>query len=317
MYWRTNYFFKLLANKSIIKIRMKTESKEVNLMINAHTKVVNVIDDPLFKGYGRLIFPTAFGRPSSSMTLSQVGQLLIYHNYVNTDVTVDVIRELEKQRMQDTKIFYDIYTEDEKRQDPEKRDTGLFFFKGSKNAPFAVICAGGGFYYVGSIHESMPHALWLARHGYNAFALVYRTRTADAACQDLSRAISFIFAHKDELGVDTKGYSLWGGSAGARMAAYTGSFGPVPRAAAVIMQYTGYSLYTQQDPPTYACVGGRDYIADWRIMKRRLDCLEKCGIPTEFHMYPNLKHGFGLGIETQAQGWIDDALRFWERNRKA
>ena len=52
-------------------------------------------------------------------------------------------------------------------------------------------------------------------------------------------------------------------------------------------------------------------------MKRRLDCLEKCGIPTEFHMYPNLKHGFGLGIETQAQGWIDDALRFWERNRKA
>ena len=198
-------------------------------------------------------------------------------------------------------ILYDIYTEDEKRQDPEKRDTGLFFFRGNKNAPFAVICAGGGFYYVGSIHESMPHALWLARHGYNAFALVYRTRTADAACQDLSRAISFIFAHKDELGVDTNGYSLWGGSAGARMAAYTGSFGPVPRAAAVIMQYTGYSLYTQQDPPTYACVGGRDYIADWRIMKRRLDCLEKCGISTEFHMYPNLKHGFGLGIETQAR----------------
>ena len=60
-------------------------------------------------------------------------------------------------------ILYDIYTEDEKRQDSEKRDTGLFFFKGSKNAPFAVICAGGGFYYVGSIHESMPHALWLAR----------------------------------------------------------------------------------------------------------------------------------------------------------
>ena len=36
--------------------------------------------------------------------------------------------------------------------------------------------AGGGFYYVGSIHESLPHALELSRMGYNGFALVYRTQ---------------------------------------------------------------------------------------------------------------------------------------------
>lgn len=28
------------------------------------------------------------------------------------------------------KIFYDIYTEAEKKRDPDKRDTGLFFFRG-------------------------------------------------------------------------------------------------------------------------------------------------------------------------------------------
>lgn len=292
-------------------------------MWKAETKVVEVIDNPLFEGYGRLIFPTAFGRPPQSMTLDQVSSLLIYHNYIRTDTTIDVIDEFARQRQQGIQIFYDIYTEEEKRRDPEKRDTGLFFFRGEKNAPFAAICAGGGFYYVGSIHESMPHALELSRKGYHGFALVYRTRTADAACEDLARAIRFIFDHAAELGVSTEGYSLWGGSAGARMAAYLGSFGPgafgagdLPRAAAVVMQYTGHTQYGKLDPATYVCVGGRDGIADWRVMKRRLEHMAKLGIETEFHLYPGLRHGFGLGIRTEAEGWIHDAVRFWEKNRK-
>lgn len=49
---------------------------------------------------------------------------------------------------------------------------------------------------------------------------------ADVACEDLAAAITFIFEHADELGVSTDCYSLWGGSAGARMAAYLGSYGP-------------------------------------------------------------------------------------------
>ena len=38
--------------------------------------------------------------------------------------------------------------------------------------------------------------------GYNAFALIYRPG-AQTACEDLARAISFIFEHADELEVDT------------------------------------------------------------------------------------------------------------------
>lgn len=34
------------------------------------------------------------------MTLDEVGSLLIYHNYVNTDTTIDVIREMEERRKQ-------------------------------------------------------------------------------------------------------------------------------------------------------------------------------------------------------------------------
>ena len=178
------------------------------------------------------------------------------------------------------------------------------------------------FAYVGAMQDSFPHALELSKKGYNAFALIYRPG-AQTACEDLARAIRFIFDHADELEVDTDCYSLWGGSAGARMAAWLGSYGAeafgggdLPRPGAVIMQYTGLSEYFESDPPTYACVGDRDGIANWRVMQARLEAMQQAGIDTEFHVYSGLGHGFGLGTGTSAEGWINDAVAFWEQQMK-
>lgn len=106
------------------------------------------------------------------------------------------------------------------------------------------------------------------------------------------------------------------------MAAYVGGYGPaafggdaVPQPAAVIMQYTGYRELSGADPATYACVGDRDGIASWRTMQARLEALSATGAPTEFHVYEGLRHGSGLRIGTVAEGWIDDALAFWEAQR--
>ena len=87
----------------------------------------------------------------------------------------------------------------------------------------------------------------------------------------------------------------------------------VPSAEAVIMQYTGYDYVSNEDAPTYACIGTNDYIADHILMKKRLEHLNKLNIPTEFHCYKGLSHGFGLGTGTIAEGWIDDAIYFWQR----
>jgi acetyl esterase/lipase len=102
------------------------------------------------------------------------------------------------------------------------------------------------------------------------------------------------------------------------MAAWLGTYGPaafggdeLPRPGTVVMQYTGLSQYSPDDPPTYVCVGDRDDIASWRVMKNRLDAMSVCGIDTEFHCYPGLSHGFGLGTGTVAEGWLDDAVSFW------
>ena len=49
-------------------------------------------------------------------------------------------------------------------------------------------------------------------------------------------------------------------------------------------------------------------------MQSRLQRLSAMGIPTEFHVYDGLGHGFGLGEGTVAEGWVNYALKFWQKN---
>lgn len=234
----------------------------------ADTPVEAVQQDGAFGDYGRLLFPVDTGYWSGD-TLGELQ--LTWYNNIDPEETVEIVNTLWQRAEAGETVFYDIYTEEEKAQDPDKADTGLFFFKGEAGAPFAVCNAGGGFAYVGAMQDSFPHALELSKRGYNAFALIYRP----------------------------------------------GAFGEedLPRPAAVVLQYTGHAEYTPEDPPTFACVGESDWIANWRTMERRLQALQDLGIPTEFHHYPGLPHGFGLGTGTVAEGWLDEAVAFWEAQR--
>lgn len=295
---------------------MQTEV-ETSDLYTVDTRISDVIADPVFGEYGRLIFPVDTGYYSGD-TLGSLR--LTWYSNIDPDKTVEITNYMKEHAGQGDTIFYDIYSEEEKAADPAKEDTGLFFFKGNSGEKFAICNAGGGFAYVGAMHDSFPHALELSKQGYNAFALIYRPG-AQTACEDLARAISFIFEHAEELEVDTDCYSLWGGSAGARMAAYLGSYGPsafggdeLPGPGTVVMQYTGHSEYMESDPPTYVCVGENDGIASWRTMESRLEGMSALGIDTEFHKYPGLSHGFGLGTGTVAEGWIEDAIAFWEKH---
>jgi len=287
-------------------------SEPVSTYYNRQSRISDVMADPDFGDYGRLIFPVNTGYWDGT-TLEDLD--LTWYNYIDPDKTVEVVNYF-KAHHQD--VFIDIYTEAEKAASPDKRNTGLFFFRGREGAPFAVCNAGGGMVYVGAMHDSFPHALELSEQGLNAFALIYRPGDA---YEDLARAIEYICDHATELGVARSGYSLWGGSAGARMAAYVGNSAnlrsltgrtDIPQAAAVVMQYTGYTTVSAADAPTYANCGTSDGIASWRTMQSRLESLSTLGIPTEFHSYSGLPHGFGIGTGTVAEGWINDAVRFWQ-----
>ncbi len=238
--------------------------------------MADVISDPVFEGFGRLIFPVD-RTIDDDLELKDVGDILVWYNNVNPERTVEIVNYLHDQAISGNQIFYDIYTDEEKAADPDKEDTGLFFFRGEPGAK--------------------------------------------TACEDLARAIAFIHENAEELQVDPEDYSLWGGSAGARMAAWLGSYGTAafgeeayPAPAAVIMQYTGLSEVTGSEPPTYACVGTSDGIASYRSMENYIRQIQDNGTDAEIEVFEGLRHGFGLGEATVAEGWIDRAVSFWERN---
>jgi acetyl esterase/lipase len=87
------------------------------------------------------------------------------------------------------------------------------------------------------------------KRGYNAFVLRYRVGYGEAvATEDLATAISYVFRNAGALEVSTQNYSLWGSSAGARMAAAIGTHGvahfggdAVPKPSTVVMAYTAHS----------------------------------------------------------------------------
>lgn len=145
---------------------------------------------PGFRNFRQTAFPVNRNIPAS-MTLAQVSTSNIYmwYPYILVEKTVEILNYLHSQAVRGEQIFYNIYSPDEMEADPTKADTGIFVFKGDAGKPFAITNAGGGFAYVGAMHDSFPHSLELCRAGYTAFALIYRP---DDPYSDLARAISFI-----------------------------------------------------------------------------------------------------------------------------
>ena len=310
---------------SICVYETGNDGKEDYIMNNeaasysTNSTIASVISHPSFKDYGRLMFPLE-SQYYSGNTLGNLS--FTWYNNVDPNKTIEIINYFKQNTEKGNTIFYDIYSSKEKEEDPTKQNTGLFFFRGKSNEKFAICNAGGGFTYVAAMHDSFPQALEISKKGYNAFALIYRPE-AQTACEDLARAITFIFQNAEQLKVNTEEYSLWGGSAGGRMAAWLGTYGSaafggdnLPRPSAIITQYTGLNEFSKNDPPTYACVGDKDGIAYWKRMQERLNRLNSLGVDTEFHVYEGLRHGFGLGTGTVAEGWINDAVAFWEKQMK-
>jgi acetyl esterase/lipase len=291
----------------------------------AHLKtsdsVLDIVNHPSFAGFGRLLLPWDNRDYDKTTRLNDVKSLLPYHSNIDPDTVVDAINHLIDESNDGKTIFHDFYTDQQKRDDPEKKNTGLFFHRGKRDAPFAVVSPGGGFSYVGSIHEGFPYALELSKSGYNAFVLKYRVGGEQRATEDLAAALSYIFENAEMLGVSAKDYSLWGSSAGARMAANIGSNGSarygsleLPKPCVVVMAYTGHAGYSRNDPPTFVVQGENDGIVHIPTVERRIEAMRKAGIEVEYHKYRNVGHGFGLGVGTPADGWIEHAIRFFENH---
>lgn len=285
--------------------------------LNIHRTIRDVLNHPSFRGFRQFILPLDNRAYDENMHLNCVGFLLPYHTNVKPQAVADTINYMIDQVAVEKILFIGFYTERQKQEGPAKRNIGPFLFKGKLGAPFAIVSPGGGFCYVAFIHEGFPHAIELSKKGYHAFVLHYRVGGEQRACEDLAAALSCIFRHADSLGVGAKDYSVWGSSAGARIAAQIGSYGPgvyggddLPKPRVVVMAYTGHPSFTRKDPPTFVMQGEKDAIVNVSTVDRRADGMRNGGIEVEYHKYRNASHRFGLGIGTDAGGWLESAVNF-------
>lgn len=262
-------------------------------------------------------------------------------NHTNTDSIVDgfnfVIGAAEQ-----GEIYYDYYTDEERAADPTKEGTGLIFVPGEKDKPVAFLTSGGAFKSVCLFLEGFPVGNKLHELGYNVVILKYRVDPTlkdmeeakrvqePIANEDFSRAVQFCFDHQEEWGVSMADYSVWGFSAGGRTTSLWGldnAFGykahGLPAPAAMVLVYSGwydpdYAPYYGSVPPTYfAWLPKDDVIGADNIhgIQDYIAALDELGIPHEEDAFYEARHGFGEGRGTDAEGWIQKAVAFWEKQR--
>ncbi len=299
---------------------------DANIMLthlSTNSSVIEIVNHPAFQGFGELMLPRDDNSRYYNTQLSNVGSLMPYHSHVNPVDVVNALNYMIDEVNNDKTIFYNYYTDEQKQREPNKENTGLFFFRGNPGAPIAVICPGGGFSYVGSLHEGFPLAQQISKHGLNAFVIRYRIGSGQWATEDLAAVISFIYQNAESLGVSTKDYSVWGGSAGARMAGNIALNGvsfyggvTISKPATAVIAYTGQSSYSSDFSPAFITVAANDRIANINTVERRVENLKNSGVEVEYRRYESAGHGFGLGTGTDAEGWLDLAVKFWKRHIK-
>ncbi|WP_205741272.1 alpha/beta hydrolase [Geofilum rhodophaeum] len=264
-------------------------NSEVDDTIYNHLSINNFVRDIVnhtaFEGFGELLLPHDDNSSYYNTSLNNVGSLMPYHGHVVPNDVVGSLNRMIDDVNEGRNIFYDIYSEEQKQSNTAKGNIGLFYFRGNPGAPFTIICPGGGFSYVGSLHEGFPLAKVISEKGYNAFVLRYRIGGEQIATEDLAAAISFIFRNAEELGVDTDDIA-----------------------------YTGQSTFSGGFSPSFIAVAANDGIVNINTVENRVANLRNAGVEVEYQRYETAGHGFGLGTGSDAEGWLDLAVEFWERH---
>ena len=179
---------------------------------------------------------------------------------------------------------------------------------------------------------------------------VFQNASDNAPLDDIGRAVQFITEHAKVFDVQTENYAMIGYSSGGHLLGlFAGKeLGyrnyNVPRPGALLLAYpinnfnevrplyklvmdptvseTRYYQYTISGsvdadyPPVYFWYGKNDNTLKLLGYSKQGPALEKAltanGVPHQGNVYQNAAHGIGLGYGTDAEGWLDEAVAFWE-----
>lgn len=230
-----------------------------------------------------------------------------------------------------------------------------YLLKDGKTHPVAVICPGGGYGSVCGFLEGHPYAKRLNKMGISAVVVYYRVREQakfPAPQDDLARAVREVISHAEEWNLEADGYSVWGSSAGGHLA---GTFGTealgykkygLLKPGAIVLAYPVVTMtekthlpsrerhlgknpgddlirlcsveqqVTKHFPPTFLWCGDADQTVDPQNSHMLYAALRERGVPCCMREYPGVGHAVGLGKGTASYGWLEEAVMFWQKNRK-
>lgn len=174
----------------------------------------------------------------------------------------------------------------------------------------------------------------------------------DAPLQDILRAMKFIDEHTAQFNVQREDYALLGYSSGGHIVGLAASENKkygyrqlgIPAPAAVILGYPVNDFFelkpvysvlmdpskpcghyywhtvsgeiTSNYPPTYVWCGRNDGTLAGMGWNRQVPEIEKAlqdaGVTHQAVYYDNAGHAVDVGRGTEAEGWIADAVAFWE-----
>ena len=103
-----------------------------------------------------------------------------YRSHVHPASVISALNHMIDHVNNGDRVFYEFYTEEQKKQEPMRSNTGLFFSARKTWSTIRRRIAGRGFSYVASVHEGLPYAVAIRGRGYNAFVLKYRVGSGGA-----------------------------------------------------------------------------------------------------------------------------------------
>jgi acetyl esterase/lipase len=195
---------------------------------------------------------------------------------------------------------------------------------GKATGAAVLVCPGGGYHILALDLEGTEVCEWLNSIGVTAALLKYRVPRRDglekhtAPLQDAQRAMGYLRANAQGLGIDPRRIGVIGFSAGAHLAATLcstneRSYSPIDKSDELeakpnfsMLIYPAYLTIKEKDdavapevavttntPPTFIAMTEDDPIRVETALFYAL-ALKQAKVPVELHIYPKGGHGYGL-----------------------
>ncbi len=320
--------------------------------VTKNVKFSKVMQTKSLKDFSKMLLPVSQRKlwPAKQKSFEQLGK---EKKNWNLDTVIEGLNCLLQHAEPKPKIYYYVYSVEEINKDHSKRNVGIVWFPVSQKKQFALICPGGAYERISSLNEGFPIAWKLNQAGYSAFILFYRCGKDahyPNPIDDVAASIKYIHENADSFNVEKNDYAVIGFSAGGHAVSNFGTevvgwkhygltcpktlvlsypvvtmgqyahqktkeyfLGKKQGKIELQVQYSPEMNVTKNYPSTYIFSCEEDSSVDILNSKMLASSLEKAKVSYKLNLSVGSTHGIGLGIGSKAEGWFDEAVRFWSK----